>query len=425
MRDNNSNDYNELDHEEENNEPEIETGLSAVASNPKKNMILIGLVFIIAVILVYKLFFKSDESTDKKVEYKTEVSKAPVVKATSSENDIVIPSIPSLPSPPPVAAPPPPPPPQAPTAPPPPAPLPPPPVPQKIELPKLPIETQSSSDKQAQEARKKSSIMLMGGGGGEHKAGADDKTTTTIVSEKDAYFEPLRTSAPQQKATNAGNPAYLIAQGKIIDAVLETAINTDLPGVIRAVVSRDVYGEAGKHVLIPKGSRLIGAYQSSVQLGQKRVSITWERLLRSDGIDLKIDRSVAVDKLGRSGVEGLVDNKYIETFGNAILLSAINIGLAVGTEKITKAQATSQTTVQSPTLTNPLGSIATTQQGKPSDIAVQNAITNLGGVGQDIVQKSLKVAPTITVDQGTLIKVFVNQDLLLPANFAGKLQVVQ
>ena len=41
-------------------------------------------------------------------------------------------------------------------------------------------------------------------------------------------------------ATRLAEPANTVAQGTLIPAVLETAIDTDVPGYARAVVSQDV-----------------------------------------------------------------------------------------------------------------------------------------------------------------------------------------
>ncbi|MDX5495271.1 MAG: TrbI/VirB10 family protein, partial [Wolbachia endosymbiont of Nomada marshamella] len=93
--------------------------------------------------------------------------------------------------------------------------------------------------------RRSAQMLTISSDGGENKA-AD-----AILSD---------TSAQSSKATRVGKLGLMVTQGKIIDAVLETAINSDLQGMLRAMVSRDVYAETGDTVLIPKGSRLIGSY---------------------------------------------------------------------------------------------------------------------------------------------------------------------
>ena len=118
----------------------------------------------------------------------------------------------------------------------------------------------------------------------------------------------------------------MIPEGTLIPGILETAINSDLPGQIRAITSQDVYSFDGRRILIPTGTRLIGEYQSEVTRGQKRIFVIWTRLLRDDGVTVRLN-SIGTDSLGRSGLTGLVDNKWRERFGSAILLSIVGGGL--------------------------------------------------------------------------------------------------
>lgn len=210
------------------------------------------------------------------------------------------------------------------------------------------------------------------------------------------------TIAEKVTATRLNNLSMTIAQGKIINAVLETAINTDLPGTLRAIVARDTYAEAGRAVLIPKGSRLIGTYNTAIARGQRRILIIWTRVIRPDGMDIMIG-SPGVDNLGRAGVEGNVDNKYMEMFSTAILTSLLTIGVAAGAEAVTDSGTTTS---------NSNGS--TTQSGGAGLAAGAEAVRTIGDVGKRVVQTAIDARPTITVDQGTRINVFVNKDLTFP-----------
>ena len=115
-------------------------------------------------------------------------------------------------------------------------------------------------------------------------------------------------------------------QGTVIPAVLETAINSDLPGFVRAVVSRDVRGFDGTTVLIPRGSKLIGQYRSGVALSQTRAFVVWSRVITPEGVSIDIG-SPGTDQLGRGGLEGETDTHFFERFGSAILLSVMGAGL--------------------------------------------------------------------------------------------------
>jgi type IV secretion system protein VirB10 len=251
-------------------------------------------------------------------------------------------------------------------------------------------------------------IMDVGGGGG----GAEQKSANNALDASDpnrAFISNVlkATSAEQQKAERLSNLNRTIAQGKIINSVLETAVNTDLPGQLRAIVSRDIYPESGRNVLIPKGSRLIGVYNSVIRRGQTRVLIVWSRLIRPDGVDIMIG-SPAIDSLGRAGVNGIVDNKYSEIFSAALLTSVITIGIATSVEAISGDETT--------TTTNANG---TTTTGGAGAIAAAGAVANIGNIGKDIVNTMLDLKPTVTIDQGTRVDVFVNRDLIFPGSTAN------
>lgn len=205
--------------------------------------------------------------------------------------------------------------------------------------------------------------------------------------------------------TMVADRTKVISQGKMLTAVLETAINTEMPGNVRAIVSRDVYGESGTNVLIPKGSRLYGAYSSQITRGQGRVEISWTRLIRPDGVDMNISFNAA-DQFGRSGIEGDVDNKYGPIITNSLLTSILAVGGAIAAEKLSGG-GNITTTVNSQQ-----GSSTTV--GKASSQAIYDVSkTIIDTVGQ-VIGNTIDVRPVIRVPQGTRITIIVNADMELP-----------
>lgn len=185
------------------------------------------------------------------------------------------------------------------------------------------------------------------------------------------------------RATRLANTALMAPQGTVISAVLETGINSDLPGFVRAVVSRDVSGFDGSTVVIPRGSKLIGEYKSAVSQGQSRAFVIWSRLLTPDGVSINLG-SPATDTLGRGGVAGETNTHFVHRFGAAILLSVISAGLQA------LANQASSNSVNAVIISSP-------QQA-----------TNVATVA---LQKDIDIPPTITVPQGQAIRVFVSRDL--------------
>ena len=185
------------------------------------------------------------------------------------------------------------------------------------------------------------------------------------------------------QASQLQNLETLVTQGTVIDGILETAIQSDLPGMVRAIVSEDVYSFDNSTLVIPKGSKLVGRYRSALTTGQSRVFVIWNRLIRSDGVSINIG-SYGTDDLGRSGLAGVVDTHFFERFGSSVLLSLIDTGLQIGVNAVDDED---QATVALET-----GS----DFSRSAEIALENTIG---------------IPPTVHVHQGSRIKVFVGKDL--------------
>lgn len=198
----------------------------------------------------------------------------------------------------------------------------------------------------------------------------------------------------------------LVAQGTMIRGVLETAIQSDLPGQVRAITTEDVWSFDGRRVLIPKGSRLIGDYRSGLSRGQTRVFIVWTRMLRSDGVSVQLG-SIGTDSLGRSGLTGFVDNHYLERFGSAILLSVIGAGAAYALDN--RSSSFSAGNDLPPEVQRALAE-RDRELGRRRS-AAETVSQTLTGIARDALQDSLSIPPTIHVDQGARIIVFVRRDL--------------
>ena len=179
------------------------------------------------------------------------------------------------------------------------------------------------------------------------------------------------------RSTKLAEPANTVIQGTLIPAVLETAIDTDVPGYVRAVVSQDVKSFDGSRVLIPRSSRLIGEYKGATQAGQRRAYLMWTRLVRPDGVSIAL-ASPAADFSGQAGIGGQVNSHFFSRFGSAILLSI-------------------------------LGGAGSLVSGGASTVVV-------GGAGQSAAavaaQHDGSRGPTIKVRQGEPIRVFTARDLI-------------
>ena len=118
---------------------------------------------------------------------------------------------------------------------------------------------------------------------------------------------------------------YEIKAGWDIPAVLEQALNSDLPGEIKALVRENVYDTAtGKYLLIPQGARLVGTYDSRVGYGQDGIQVVWSRLIFPDGSWISLEGMAGQGASGHAGLRHDVDNHYKRLVGFGLLTSVFS-----------------------------------------------------------------------------------------------------
>jgi type IV secretion system protein VirB10 len=183
------------------------------------------------------------------------------------------------------------------------------------------------------------------------------------------------------RATQIRNRSTMIPQGAIIAAVLETPLNSDRPGMARAIVSQDVRGFDGSRVLVPRGSRLIGEFKAEVTPGLRRIPVIWSRLIRPDGVAIRI-RSPGADALGGAGIGGRTNTHLGERLFSAVLQSALTVGVNILS-------------------TVPTNSSSPIYVGLPGQAQ---------RIGEQLVPKADR-PPTVKVREGAEISVLVARDL--------------
>lgn len=239
--------------------------------------------------------------------------------------------------------------------------------------------------------------MIAGLPAGEGEGGQDDLNANERFL-KSAASGVFQTSV----STRLADPARTVVQGTIVSAVLETAIDTQLPGNLRAQVTEPVYAFDGSRVLMPQGTILIGQFNNDVDLAQKRVLIAWNRAITPDGKSVALG-STGTDRLGRSGTEGNVDNRYMTKFGAAALISAITVAPSMLAKSVGGSGSGSGTTI------NVGGSGGSAGGG--GDLA-SSISGSLGKQTSGVVEDYLKLPPVIRIPQGEEIRIFVNRDLV-------------
>jgi len=193
-----------------------------------------------------------------------------------------------------------------------------------------------------------------------------------------------RTSSDQR--LQAPVSPYVVQAGTVIPAALITGLRSDLPGQSTAQVTENVYDSpAGRYLLVPQGSRLIGSYDSQVAFGQSRV-LAWTRLILPGGRSIVLEKDPGADAQGFAGLEDGVDHHWKQLFGAALLSTVLGVGAQAGT-----SQSDSQIL----------------------DALRQGAANSLNQVGQQVVSKNLDVQPTLTIRPGFPVRVIVTRDLVL------------
>lgn len=205
-------------------------------------------------------------------------------------------------------------------------------------------------------------------------------------TDNNARFANAATLATTVNAQQLAHPDYTLANGEFIHAVLETAVSSDLPGMVRAIVSRPAYAYTGHQVIVPAGTRLIGQYSSQLVQGQRRILVIWNRVLLPNGVVAQLN-SPGTDALGRAG-QGAdsVDTHFMERFGESSLLSLIGAGTAT------------------------LGVNDNDHYNSASEYRMAVA-QSFRESAQNSLQDNVAIKPTLHIYQGAKINVFVAHDV--------------
>ena len=193
-----------------------------------------------------------------------------------------------------------------------------------------------------------------------------------------------QTIAPDRVAPPAS--PYILQAGAVIPAALITGIRSDLPGQITAQVTESIYDSpTGRVLLVPQGTRIIGQYDNSVQFGQRRVLLVWNRLIFPNGRSIVLERQPGADSQGYAGLEDGVDYHWWD-LAKAAGLSTL---LAVGAE------------------------LATSDEDRLIRAIRDGSQDTINQAGQQIIQRQLQVAPTLTIRPGFPVRMIVTRDLVL------------
>lgn len=226
-----------------------------------------------------------------------------------------------------------------------------------------------------------------GGGSATMVQPATSNTPVAQPGSNTSTFDGNLKSVPTPKAQAGliGNRNMLLAKGTLLDCVLNTAINSTIPGMVSCTLTRNVYSDNGKVLLLERGSTVTGEFGGRVKTGQTRIYVLWNRIKTPKGVVVNLD-SPGSDALGRSGVDGEVDRHWGERIGNAFLLSLIQDAIGYAATR---------------------GS----NQNGSQQMYFQNTQQTGDNMATTILKDSLQIPPTITKKQGERVAIFVARDL--------------
>jgi type IV secretion system protein VirB10 len=191
------------------------------------------------------------------------------------------------------------------------------------------------------------------------------------------------------KASLLPHRNMLITMGTVIPCVLETALDSTLPGFATCMVPRDLLSDDSTVVLMEKGTKIVGEFKGGVRQGQHRVFILWTRAETPNGVIVSLG-SPATDAVGRTGVDGYYDAHFWERFGGALMFSLVDVA----------------------------GNVAGAALGGSSggNGSINSSIYQPGmNAGQQAasiaLENSINIPPTITKNQGEFVSIYVARDL--------------
>jgi type IV secretion system protein VirB10 len=196
--------------------------------------------------------------------------------------------------------------------------------------------------------------------------------------------------APEVNVNSGHGQPYVVFEGATIDTVLVNRLDGEFAGPLKVMVTNPIYSQDRQHLLIPEGTFILGDVQKVAGLGQKRLAVTFHRLLMPDGYSVDLDQFHGLDQAGSTGLKDKTNNHYAEIFGASIALGVISGA----------AEATNLNQGYSETGTEAY------KAGIASSLSQSSA---------NVLDRFVNIPPTITIREGNRIKVYITQDLLLPA----------
>ncbi len=189
-----------------------------------------------------------------------------------------------------------------------------------------------------------------------------------------------------------GQP-YVVYEGTLIETALMNRLDGDASGPVKVLVTNPVYSHDHQHVLIPDGTVVLGETHKIGSVGfghQRRLAVVFHRMIMPDGYSVDLDQFLGLNQIGETGLKDKVNNHYLQIFGSSIAL-----GIIAGAAEVS----------------NNGGALT----GNGTDAYKYGVASSLSQSATTILDQFINIPPTITIREGHRVKVYISQDLLLPA----------
>lgn len=219
-----------------------------------------------------------------------------------------------------------------------------------------------------------------------------EKALDALSAAKQDIPEPrAKISAPEKDADlkRSDGKMYRLFEGTVIETVLTNRLDGYFSGPVNCMVTTNLYSHDGQRLLIPQGSRVLGEVHKVDAFSQQRLAVFFHRLIMPDGYSTSLDKFQGLNQIGETGLRDQVNHHYLQIFGVSIAIGAI-AGLA-------QANGRSGLDVSA------------------ADAYREGVASSLSQSSLRILDRYLNVLPTFTIREGHRVKVYLSQDLLLPA----------
>jgi type IV secretion system protein TrbI len=208
--------------------------------------------------------------------------------------------------------------------------------------------------------------------------------------------EPKSTVPASRKNANlnaATGKNHVIFEGTVLESVLVNRLNGDFAGPVICQTTNNIYSHDHSELLIPAGSRLLGETKKTSEIGQERLAVVFHRLIMPDGYAVDLDQAPGLNQIGETALHDKVNNHYFKIFGASIAVGAIAGLASVGTNN-------------SAVTGLPTSNLSAYREGVTASLS-QSSL--------HILDRFLNIPPTITIREGHRVRIYLTQDLLVPA----------